>query len=75
MKMLGVIIRFLIHYDFLTNHFCIRFSQSKSVTKEADGTLTYETTAGVFKGFDCVLFAIGREPNTALALDKAVSYP
>ena len=47
--------------------------QSKSITKESDGTMTYETTAGVFKGFDCVLFAVGRTPNTDLCLDKAVS--
>ena len=50
------------------------FLQSKSITKESDGTMTYETTAGVFKGFDCVLFAVGRTPNTDLCLDKAVSF-
>lgn len=42
----------------------VRQSSSVSVVKEADGTLTYSTTAGTFKGFDCLLWAVGRHPLT-----------
>ena len=39
--------------------------------KSGDGTLTYETTAGVFSGFDCVIWAVGRSPNSdTLNLEK-----
>ncbi|XP_072034238.1 glutathione reductase, mitochondrial-like isoform X2 [Amphiura filiformis] len=49
----------------------VKKSTSKTLTKESDGTMTYETTAGVFKGFDCVLWAVGRTPNTeGMGLDK-----
>ena len=45
-----------------------------SVVKEADGTLTYNTTAGTFKGFDCLLWAVGRHPLTkSLGLEHVVS--
>ncbi|XP_038050166.1 glutathione reductase, mitochondrial-like [Patiria miniata] len=46
-------------------------SVSKSLVKSGDGTMTYETTAGVFSGFDCVIWAVGRTPNSdILDLDK-----
>ncbi|KAK7483158.1 hypothetical protein BaRGS_00025562 [Batillaria attramentaria] len=38
-------------------------TQVKSVTK-TDGLMTVETTTGTIKDVDCLLFAIGRIPNT-----------
>ena len=36
--------------------------------------MTFETTAGVFSGFDCVIWAVGRTPNfDSLDLEKVVS--
>ncbi|HET7307583.1 MAG TPA: glutathione-disulfide reductase [Gammaproteobacteria bacterium] len=44
-----------------------------SVARAEDGTLTVGTVAGrELTGFDCVLWSIGREPNTA-ALDPAAA--
>lgn len=44
-----------------------------SVSRASDGTLTVTTLSGrELKGFDCVLWAIGREPNTA-GLDLAAA--
>ena len=45
-----------------------------SLSKDADGTVTVRVTVGAqaesFSGFDCVIFAIGREPvATAIGLD------
>ncbi|XP_046585393.1 glutathione reductase, mitochondrial-like [Haliotis rubra] len=42
-----------------------------SVTKESDGSLTVETTTGQIAGVKCLLWAIGRVPNTDnVGLDK-----
>ena len=48
---------------------CIHMS---AITREANGSLAVQTQDGNrYGGFDCVLFAIGREPMTdAIALDK-----
>ena len=54
--------------------FSIFHIQSKSLVNSEDGTLTYETTAGVFSGFDCLIWAVGRTPNSdMLDLEKVVS--
>ncbi|XP_072180636.1 glutathione reductase, mitochondrial-like [Diadema setosum] len=42
----------------------VKKSSPVSVVKEADGTLTYNTTAGTFSGFDCLLWAVGRHALT-----------
>ncbi|PIK46540.1 putative glutathione reductase, mitochondrial-like [Apostichopus japonicus] len=42
----------------------VRQSTSKKLEVATDGSLTYETTAGTFSGFNCVIWAIGREPLT-----------
>ncbi|XP_033637722.1 glutathione reductase, mitochondrial-like [Asterias rubens] len=49
----------------------VKNSVSKSLKKCEDGTMTFETTAGVFSGFDCVIWAVGRTPNSdSLDLEK-----
>ncbi|KAJ8310171.1 hypothetical protein KUTeg_012036 [Tegillarca granosa] len=49
----------------------IRFDKVKSVTKESDGTLTLDTTTGPITQVNCLLWAIGRTPNTDnLGVDK-----
>ncbi|XP_060065480.1 glutathione reductase, mitochondrial-like [Ylistrum balloti] len=49
----------------------IRRTQTTSVKKEENGTLTLETTGGQIKDVNCLLFAIGRNPNTqGLNLEK-----
>ncbi|KAJ8309670.1 hypothetical protein KUTeg_011535, partial [Tegillarca granosa] len=46
-------------------------TQVKSVTKESDGTLTLDTTTGPITQVNCLLWAIGRSPNTDnLGVDK-----
>nr|XP_054771531.1 glutathione reductase, mitochondrial-like [Lytechinus pictus] len=42
----------------------VRQSSPVSVVKEADGTLTYNTTSGTYQGFDCLLWAVGRHALT-----------
>ncbi|KAL3859583.1 hypothetical protein ACJMK2_009799 [Sinanodonta woodiana] len=42
----------------------MRSAQVKSVTKKPDGTLTLDTTAGQMSEVNCLLWAIGRVPNT-----------
>ena len=42
------------------------------MTKESSGTLTLETNSGTITGVDCLLWAIGRLPNTEIGLDKVV---
>ncbi|XP_033760443.1 glutathione reductase, mitochondrial-like [Pecten maximus] len=49
----------------------IRRTQTTSVRKEDNGTLTLETTGGQITDVDCLLFAIGRNPSTqGLNLEK-----
>lgn len=49
----------------------IRRTQTKSVTKEENGSLTLATTGEPITDVDCLLFAIGRNPSTpGLNLEK-----
>lgn len=48
-----------------------RRTQISKVTKEGDGTLTLELNNGQISKVDCLLWAVGRRPNTAsLNLEK-----
>ncbi|KAK3776325.1 hypothetical protein RRG08_039911 [Elysia crispata] len=42
----------------------MRKTQISNVTKESDGTLTLETNSGVIDKVNCLLWAIGRVPNS-----------
>lgn len=49
----------------------VRQSTSVKLEADKDGSLIYETTAGTFSGFNCLIWAIGREPLTGgINLDK-----
>ena len=50
--------------------------QISKVTKESDGTLTLETNSGVIDKVNCLLWAIGRVPNSdTIGLENIVSEP
>ncbi|XP_013400833.1 glutathione reductase, mitochondrial [Lingula anatina] len=48
----------------------LRKTQTKLVTKEADGTLTLETSGGQITGVTCLIWAIGRIPSTKFGVEK-----
>ncbi|XP_067943796.1 glutathione reductase, mitochondrial-like [Watersipora subatra] len=46
-------------------------TQVSEIAKESSGLLTLSTSKGVIDNVDCVIYAVGREPNTKyLGLDK-----
>lgn len=45
------------------------------MVKEDDGTLTINTNSGVIDKVDCLIWAIGRTPNSdKIGLDRVVIY-
>ncbi|KAK3095316.1 hypothetical protein FSP39_013135 [Pinctada imbricata] len=48
----------------------MRRTHVTSVKKESDGTLTLDLNSGQIKGVNCLLWAIGRKPNSNLGLEK-----
>lgn len=52
----------------------IIFIQVKNIVKKGDGLMIVETDTGTISDVDCVLWAIGRTPNTdSLDLHNVVS--
>ncbi|XP_006818595.1 glutathione reductase, mitochondrial-like, partial [Saccoglossus kowalevskii] len=47
-----------------------RRTQVTSVKKELNGKLTLDTTTGAMNDVDCLLWAIGRIPNSDIGLEK-----
>ena len=67
-------IYFFFYYFFLSFFFLTLppFSNVASAKKNEDGKITLQTKEGLtLDGYDVLLYAIGRVPNTEINLDKA----
>ena len=59
----------MIYYKYIM---CI-ILQASQIVKESNGSLTVTTNKGVIDNVDCVIYAVGRQPNTKyLGLEKTV---